>query len=162
MDAQDARNMALELLDVHHLSNQGWTFGWNSSHRKFGWCGFTKKQILLSHPLVLVNSPERVKDTVLHEIAHALVGPGHHHGRVWKDKAREIGGTPRTHWDDSNTVRPATKYIGTCPNGHITYRNARSKKTACGRCCRERNGGKYSPEFIFTYRFNSDGISPTR
>ena len=34
---------------------------------------------------------EEVKNTLLHEIAHALVGPGHRHNRVWRQKAREIG-----------------------------------------------------------------------
>jgi SNF2 family DNA or RNA helicase len=30
-------------------------------------------------------------NTIRHEVAHAIVGPGHGHNEVWADKAREIG-----------------------------------------------------------------------
>lgn len=33
----------------------------------------------------------KIQDTVLHEIAHAIVGNKHHHDRVWKDCAQRIG-----------------------------------------------------------------------
>src|SRR4051812_12271673 len=33
-------------------------------------------------------------DTLLHEIAHALVGPGHGHGPAWRRKCREVGARP--------------------------------------------------------------------
>lgn len=36
-----------------------------------------------------------IRDTILHEIAHALVGPNHCHDLVWKAKCLEIGATPR-------------------------------------------------------------------
>ncbi len=34
------------------------------------------------------------KDTILHEIAHALVSKNTGHGRLWKDKCIEIGAIP--------------------------------------------------------------------
>ena len=38
-------------------------------------------------------------ESLLHEIAHALVGRKHNHDAEWKAKAREIGCTgERTHW----------------------------------------------------------------
>jgi len=36
-------------------------------------------------------SDELVRDTLLHEIAHALVGTAHGHDEVWKAKCLEIG-----------------------------------------------------------------------
>ena len=36
---------------------------------------------------------DKIKDTVLHEIAHAIVGNEHRHDRVWKDCAQRIGST---------------------------------------------------------------------
>ena len=31
------------------------------------------------------------KDTVLHEVAHAKVGPGNEHNEIWRKQARELG-----------------------------------------------------------------------
>ena len=36
-----------------------------------------------------------IRDTVLHEIAHALVGPEARHGPEWKAIAKRLGATPR-------------------------------------------------------------------
>jgi len=157
METQAARTMALKLMEAHSL--QGWSFGWLSSRRKFGICNYRRKQISLSIPLVEANSEERVRDTVLHEIAHALVGFSHGHNYVWKAAAVRIGAPPQACWTSANTVRPSAKYIGTCRNGHTTLRNARSRTIACKKCCNEYNQGKWSAEFVFTYRTNTDGIS---
>lgn len=37
---------------------------------------------------------EDIKDTVLHEIAHAIVGGKHHHDCVWKACCNKIGCSP--------------------------------------------------------------------
>ena len=37
---------------------------------------------------------EEIKDTVLHEIAHAIAGGNHHHDRVWKDVCNRLGCKP--------------------------------------------------------------------
>ena len=41
------------------------------------------------------NGPEEVRDTILHEVAHALVGPGHGHDTVWKATAAQVGARPQ-------------------------------------------------------------------
>jgi hypothetical protein len=40
------------------------------------------------------NGAEEIVDTILHEIAHALVGPRHGHDTVWKAKCTDIGARP--------------------------------------------------------------------
>ena len=40
-------------------------------------------------------SKEQIRDTVLHEIAHAIAGREAGHGPLWKVTARRIGATPR-------------------------------------------------------------------
>lgn len=40
-----------------------------------------------------LNNGNKIQDTVLHEIAHAIVGNKHHHDRIWKDCAQRIGST---------------------------------------------------------------------
>lgn len=60
-----------------------------------GLCVYQCRSIELSIYLVeRDNSWDEIRDTILHEIAHALVGAGHGHDRVWKKKCVEIGAKP--------------------------------------------------------------------
>lgn len=40
------------------------------------------------------DNEEAIKDTVLHEIAHAMAGGHHHHDRVWVSCCNRIGANP--------------------------------------------------------------------
>jgi predicted SprT family Zn-dependent metalloprotease len=88
----EARRLAVELMARHGLS--GWTFGFNRRKRTLGLCRYGPQAIELSIHLVDRNDADEVRDTILHEIAHALVGPGHGHDPVWKAKAAEVGARP--------------------------------------------------------------------
>jgi predicted SprT family Zn-dependent metalloprotease len=90
---QAARAVALDLMAQHGL--HGWTFAFNKRKSTLGMCRFTERRIELSVYLADRNSAGEVRDTVLHEIAHALVGPGHGHDAVWRAKAVELGARPR-------------------------------------------------------------------
>jgi predicted SprT family Zn-dependent metalloprotease len=60
-----------------------------------GLCVFHRRRIELSIHFVERDNPlEEIRDTILHEIAHALVGPGHGHDEVWQRKCVEIGARP--------------------------------------------------------------------
>jgi len=50
----------------------------------------TKKLIQLQPTYVELNEESSVRNTILHEIAHALT-PNHNHNKFWKRKAIEIG-----------------------------------------------------------------------
>lgn len=89
---QEVRRLALELLAQHGLKN--WSFAYNRRKQALGLCVYHRQRIELSIHFVERNSPEEILDTILHEIAHALVGPGHGHDRVWKRKCKEIGARP--------------------------------------------------------------------
>ena len=43
------------------------------------------------------DNEEDIKDTVLHEIAHAIVGSQHHHDYVWKACCNKIGYKPESY-----------------------------------------------------------------
>jgi len=79
---------------VHDLP--GWTFRFNRCKQAMGLCVYHRRTIELSIHFVERDNPaEEIRDTILHEIAHALVGPGHGHDKVWKRKCIEIGARPQ-------------------------------------------------------------------
>ena len=67
--------------------------GLKQQPRRFGVCKYKGKSIGMSSHFL--NSPtttiQLVKNTLLHEIAHALVGGQHHHDKVWMKMALSIG-----------------------------------------------------------------------
>src|SRR4051794_33690107 len=87
-----ARQLAVDLMANHGLHD--WTFAFNRRRRSLGYCWYNRQAIELSVYFVERNGLESIRETVLHEIAHALVGPGHGHGPVWQAKALEVGCKP--------------------------------------------------------------------
>ncbi len=87
-----ARNLALELMARHGL--RGWAFGFNRRKQTLGLCRYVVRAIELSIYFVDRNGMDEVRDTILHEIAHALVGPGHAHDATWRAKCVEVGARP--------------------------------------------------------------------
>lgn len=90
-------DLAGELLQEHGLSDQGWNLLVASRLQKgvFGYCNYTTKTIAVSaEPLLHLMAGTTVRDTVLHEIAHALAGPGTGHGRAWQEQAIRLGCRP--------------------------------------------------------------------
>lgn len=76
------------------------------------------KSIELSTKLVQINDVERVRLTILHEVAHALT-EGHGHDNVWKAKLLEIGGDGKRCYSSSDTntierVRSSKLYTLEC------------------------------------------------
>lgn len=85
-----AEKFANEAINIH-LRNKGWKFGFNNRKRSLGICFFDKKEIQLSLAFLSNMTVADMRETVLHEIAHAIVGPDHGHDQVWKETARRIG-----------------------------------------------------------------------
>src|SRR3979411_379819 len=71
-----AQAEALALMGRWGLSN--WQFGFNRRKRAFGLCrfphGVSPGRIELSVYAIECNSEDELRDTILHEIAHALAG----------------------------------------------------------------------------------------
>lgn len=118
-------------MKLHNLTD--WSFEFDYSVRRFGCCHYSKKKITLSRELTLLNDGARVKNTILHEIAHALLPKGIHHGNEWKQKAISIGCDGQRLYPN-NVLKPKYKYIATCKNcGDISHYN-RKRKLSCGKC----------------------------
>jgi predicted SprT family Zn-dependent metalloprotease len=91
MDFNKAAVMARDLMDFHGLIN--WHFKFDRSLTRLGCCHHMIKTISLGRHATLVNDEATVKNTILHEISHSLVGSQHGHDEVWRAKAKEIGCT---------------------------------------------------------------------
>ena len=91
MNLQDAKALAMEFMDRHGLLTRGWAFVFDNAKTRAGSCNYDQKTISMSKYLPGVSGVSGVTDTMLHEIAHALVGPEHGHDAAWKAKALEIG-----------------------------------------------------------------------
>ena len=72
MEFQEVERMGRELMVVHGLGD--WHFGWNRRKRALGLCRYQERRIELSAYFVRDNEAEIVRETILHEIAHALTG----------------------------------------------------------------------------------------
>jgi predicted SprT family Zn-dependent metalloprotease len=147
MDTQRAAMFAVDLMETHGLYRypNPWSFEFDNARARFGLCSFKRRVISLSRKLVQLTPEAEVLDTILHEIAHALAGPGAGHGRIWKLMAISIGAKPRrcisaAHLESMGVRLPATtrKWTGTCPAGHRVTRRRhlqRGRIISCARCC---------------------------
>ena len=132
VDLRDAFAMAEYLLEVHGLEE--WEVVFDNAKRRAGICRFSDRTLGLSAPLTALHSEDDVRDTILHEIAHALVGPRHGHDATWRATARRIGSSgDRCVSPDAPT--PPAPWLGTCPGGHTLERHRRPGRVlTCGLC----------------------------
>lgn len=94
MEHTDFIDLIESLMEEHRLFEKGWTYTLDRAKRRLGQCDPNMKTISLSAEHVFHHDRHSIKETVLHEIAHALVGPGHGHDEVWQAKAVELGTPP--------------------------------------------------------------------
>lgn len=149
MDLYDAERLAGKLMHQHGLI-PGWRFRWDNAKRQAGITRHQTRIISLSKPIARLNPLEEVRDTILHEIAHALAGPGEGHGREWQRIAREIGGSGERMSFAKTPPAPYTVWCARCGRQAKRFRKS-NKKQACPRCCRVHNGGQYSPDYLVTW-----------
>ena len=96
-DLMKCEAMAAALINKH-LPGKGWGFEFDRARKRGGQCQLGPKIITMSRLLVPLWTDEQVRQTLLHEIAHALTsearlnerGSGSH-GSAWLGAARSIG-----------------------------------------------------------------------
>ncbi|GAA1914998.1 hypothetical protein GCM10009815_07380 [Nocardioides marmoribigeumensis] len=153
MEIAAARRLALELMAEHGLS--GWRLQLDNAKRRAGICRYSDRVIGLSRPLTALHSEDEVRDTVLHEIAHALVGPGTGHGPRWRAVARRIGCSgERCVSADSPRVTGA--WVGVCPQGHTADRHRRPERVLLCRPCASRP----TLERVFAWTHHGRPVAP--
>lgn len=132
MEIPAALTLGRRLLREHGLGD--WSIRTDRAKTRAGVCRFSTHTISLSAELTHLHDEAEVRDTILHEIAHALVGPFHGHDDVWRAKAVEIGCTgDRTL--ASTAPRVEGPWRGVCPQGHVSTRHRRPTRVlSCSRC----------------------------
>lgn len=101
MKIQDAEKMARDLMDHHGLKR--WKLLFSTKMRStFGKVKYGKGRskmtgrafvgiIKINSRMVLLNKEKQVRNTVIHEIAHALAPVGSHHNLRWQQIAKSLG-----------------------------------------------------------------------
>ena len=135
-DRGDGRRLAEVAVEAERLMSRhgltGWSFQFEDASKRAGVCVFDLKVIGLSRLYCLHATGPQVRDTILHEIAHALVGPKHNHDATWKAVARSVGCTG----DRCHKVEFAPpRYIARCVTcGWAIKRDVRKRGAICKTC----------------------------
>jgi hypothetical protein len=150
VDLAEARRLAAELMTEHGLKD--WRLAFDNARARFGFCRPARREIGLSRHLTLLSSEDEVRNTLLHEIAHALVGPQHGHDDVWRARALAIG-CDGTRTDDLPEGAEGP-WEGRCPAGHVVHQHRRPTRV---RSCSTCTPGEFDPRVIlsWTYRGQS-------
>jgi predicted SprT family Zn-dependent metalloprotease len=92
MKLEDAENLALTLMEDNGVGT--WSFHFDNAKRRCGACFYSRRTITLSRHFVTMNDEAEVRDTILHEIAHAFAGAKAGHGVHWQRAAMQLGARP--------------------------------------------------------------------
>lgn len=134
MNETEVIHLGNSLLKEHNLED--WIIDISKTQSCIGQCFYHEKTIKFSK-FFLDNSEEKIKNIILHEIAHALVGPQHGHNRVFKNKCYEIG----TEASSRTTTLKSDKIINYevyCSNNCFKplQRNRMPTKLIGRKCCK--------------------------
>ncbi len=134
MTLSEIDTLGNQLLQKHEDKNDlepGWRFGFDLAPARGGICRYTEKRITLSVTYCLKASEAEIIDTILHEIAHAIVGPQHQHDAVWKAAAQHIGGTAERCHRVEHTI---PRWQGQCGCGKQWKRQRLTRRSRTGLC----------------------------
>jgi hypothetical protein len=145
VDLDQARRLAHELIDEHGLA--GWRFEFDRAKRRAGICRHGQKVIGLSAPITRLHPETEVRDTLLHEIAHALAGPRAGHGPAWTATARRIGCSAERCVPEDAPAVPGS-WVGVCSRGHSVDRHRRPERVLLCTLCRDRP----NPDRVFEWQ----------
>lgn len=114
-----------------------WKFDWDRAQNRFGLCKHHEKRISMSHHLTPHRTREDNLNTILHEIAHALVGTGHGHDATWRAMARRLGAIPKACSGVRPAEAPKPKYAVWCLHCNKKVKEGHRRTDMSGRYHRD-------------------------
>ncbi|WP_141676087.1 SprT-like domain-containing protein, partial [Actinomyces oris] len=93
MNLPDVLSLAHSLMEEADVGD--WDLAFDRARRRAGQTDHARRRITLSRHLMSLYDETQVRETILHEIAHARVGPSHGHDAVWAAEATRLGATGR-------------------------------------------------------------------
>lgn len=148
MNVTKAHSLARDLMNLHGYGHVPFEF--NRSVTSLGKTTFQGRpdvtgahrilKVGLSRKFVEILPEDEIRDVILHEIAHMIVGPKAGHGPVWKATARRIGAKPQR--CASASARPEGEFTLVCDKGHKggTYHRHPQRLRFCIKCGGVRGG----------------------
>lgn len=116
-----------------------WELKFSNQKRHLGYCRPRRKIISISQAFMQTNPFSIMKDTLLHEIAHALhfLEAGKtNHSNGWKKYALRVGCEPKRCATGEGLNMPQGNYVGVCPVcNKATHFYRKVKRTySCSHC----------------------------
>lgn len=152
MKIEDAANLAVNLMVEHNIFQQGWRFQFDRSVKRFGVCMYRRKVIGLSKALTELNGVDKVKDTILHEIAHAIAGYKAGHGWEWREVCLRIGAKPERCYSIDEVKQPPMKYYAKCGACGKEFQKARLHKKEARRSCKCQEGKNWNDRVLIEFK----------
>ncbi len=129
MDVLSVQRLAEELIARHGLARRGWLFALNRRKRTLGLCRYDVKRIELSQYFVIYNDQAAIRDTLLHEIAHAIAGHKAGHGAKWVSVCHRLGAIPNRIC--TTAAMPRGAFLARCQS--CGYQHSRHRRPIKGR-----------------------------
>lgn len=125
--------LAMERMAHYELADS-WSIAYDRGRARAGACHFASRKLSFSRHLI-AKTPKQWMEVILHEIAHAIAGPEHHHDSTWQLICRAIGGSGER-YHDMVLVEPkwALECVAGCWRRPCLRRSLLHRKPLCPEC----------------------------
>lgn len=133
MNKEEAIRIARQKMDENGL--QDWNIKIETAYSRAGVCFHYEKEIRLSEQYIAKVPDEEVLDTILHEIAHAILPIGHGHDDVWRTTCIKIGARPNRCFPDEFKLE--MKWVAICSTCGTRFGRMKRARRGSIRWCRK-------------------------
>jgi predicted SprT family Zn-dependent metalloprotease len=154
MKIEDFEKLYNELLVKYNLTD--YRLEYYNRKRSLGSCNNFRKLFKFSKCFIEHSEEEIIKQVILHEFAHALVGMNNGHNQIWKLKCIALGCRPKA--INKIAKMPNGRFIFKCPKCkkefyyHRISKLLKEGRTSCGIC----SNGRFNREYILQRKLEGE------